>query len=65
MGAGPGISERRDYAERQKAHLEIFGLAVSNIPDTHMVGLTTGSESGVRVHGYTHNGVARQDRTLE
>jgi len=61
----PGIPEMRDYADRTAATLEVFGLVVSNIPETHMLGLTDGSESPVRVHGFTHNGVRRDDGVLE
>lgn len=60
----PGIPQRKDYADRQQAHIDVSGLAVSNIPRGHMVGLTEGSRSGVRARGYTHNGIAMEDATL-
>jgi hypothetical protein len=60
----PPMAERKDYAERREAHLEVFGLAVSNIPESHMIGLAEGSRAAVRVRGYTHNGEAREDTTL-
>ncbi|HJN15458.1 MAG TPA: glycosyl hydrolase family 28-related protein [Armatimonadota bacterium] len=61
----PGIPEMKDYADRMTATLEIFGFVVSNIPETHLVGLTEGSQSPLRIHGFTHNGARRDDGVLE
>lgn len=60
----PPMAERKDYAERQSANVEILGLVVSNIPETHMIALAQGSRATVRIRGYTHNGTARGDLTL-
>ncbi|MBM3477239.1 MAG: hypothetical protein FJX75_28565 [Armatimonadetes bacterium] len=60
----PGIPERRDYADRAQAHLEIFGLTISNIPQTHFLARTPGTTSTVRAHGVTHNGIALGDLLL-
>jgi len=60
----PGIAERQDYADRMQAHLEIFGLTISNIPQTHFIARTPGTTSTVRAHGVTHNGVALEDLVL-
>ncbi|MCE5217148.1 glycoside hydrolase family 55 protein [bacterium] len=53
-----------NYATRDEAHLEIFGLVISNIPDTHLVARTAGTTTRVRVRGFVHNGLAREDGTL-
>ncbi|MCX7597508.1 MAG: hypothetical protein N2512_01380, partial [Armatimonadetes bacterium] len=60
----PPMAERKDYAERQAANVEIFGLVVSNIPETHMIALTQGSQAAIRIIGYTHNGMARENLRL-
>lgn len=53
-----------DYAQRDQAHITVFGLVVSNIPETHLVGLTEGTRPDIRVCGFVHNGVARPDGPL-
>ena len=54
-----------DYAHRDGAHLEIFGLVVSNIPESHLLAASAGTTPGVRVRGFVHNGVARPDGELK
>ena len=53
-----------DYADRSAAHIEVFGLVVSNIPATHLLATTPGTTSPVRVRGFVHNGVAQEDCVL-
>jgi len=60
----PGIPEPQDYADRTQAQIEIFGLTISNIPQTHLIARTAGTTSVVRAHGVTHNGVALGDLVL-
>ncbi|UCH35116.1 MAG: hypothetical protein JSV65_01820 [Armatimonadota bacterium] len=54
-----------DYADRDQAHIEIFGLVVSNIPETHLLAAAAGTRPNVRVRGFVHNGVAKPDGELE
>jgi hypothetical protein len=60
----PGYPDRVDYAERQQAHLEIFGLVVSNIPRSHLLAVTARTIPGVRVTGFMHNGLRQPDGEL-
>lgn len=60
----PGIPEPKDYADRSRANLEIYNLAISNIPESHLLSVTAGTQPCVRVRGLTLNGVAREDGTL-
>jgi hypothetical protein len=53
-----------DYADRSAAHIEVFGLVVSNIPATHLLATTPRTTSPVRVRGFVHNGVAQEDCVL-
>lgn len=57
----PPMKEPKDYAQRQDAHVEIFGLVVSNIPDSHLYAVAEGTRSSVRMRGFVHNGVNRED----
>lgn len=60
----PGLDERRDYADRRQAHLEIFGLVISNIAREHWVAATPGTRARVVARGFVHNGVAVPDGAL-
>ena len=60
----PAGKERVDYAHRDSAHVEVFGLVVSNIPEDHLLAATEGTNSPVRVRGFVHNGVAKEDTVL-
>jgi len=60
----PGGLGRQDYAERDAAHIEVFGLVISNIPETHLVAKTAGTTPSIRVRGFVHNGVAKEDGEL-
>jgi len=61
----PGIPARKDYARRDRAHIHISGLVVSNIPQTHFIASTEGTNASVQVRGFTHNGVASNDGPLQ
>jgi len=60
----PGIGEPKDYAHREQAHIDISGLVVSNIPETHFVAATAGTTPSIRVRGFSHNGRVRDDGWL-
>lgn len=60
----PGMDEPRDYAVRRQMHCELFGLVISNIPATHLVGATPGTRGRIAVRGFVHNGVAQPDGML-
>jgi len=60
----PSGLPKKDYAQRDEAHLEIMGCVASNIPETHLFGATEGTRSQVRIKGFVHNGVSRGDTTL-
>lgn len=60
----PSGKDRIDYADRSAAHIEIFGLVVSNIPATHLLAAAPGTTPSVRVRGFVHNGVAQEDGVL-
>ena len=60
----PPMAEPKDYAQREAANVEIFGLTVSNIPESHLIALAEASRAAVRIRGYTHNGTAKDDLVL-
>jgi hypothetical protein len=60
----PAGNQRVDYAERSEAHVEVFGCTISNIPETHLIATTEGTTASVRIRGFTHNGLAKDDCVL-
>ncbi len=60
----PGGREPVDFAARDAARVEVFGLVVSNIPDTHLTAATPGSPLSIRVRGFMHNGTPEEDGLL-
>jgi Pectate lyase superfamily protein len=60
----PGYPDKVDYASRAQANIEVFGLVVSNIPETHLLAATAGTTASVRVRGFVHNGVPKEDCVL-
>lgn len=60
----PGGREKVDYANRDVASIEVFGLVISNIPETHFLAKTPGTVPSVRVRGFVHNGTPREDGAL-
>ncbi len=59
----PG-ADRVDFANRETACIEIFGLVISNIPETHLLAVAPGTEPSIRVRGFVHNGAPREDGAL-
>ncbi|MFQ6098534.1 MAG: hypothetical protein ACE5O2_12480, partial [Armatimonadota bacterium] len=60
----PPGNKPRDHARRDEAHVEVFGLVVSNIPEANLFAATAGTTSSVRIRGFVHNGVEKGDCTL-
>lgn len=60
----PGGRGPVDFAARDAAHVEIFGLVASNVPDTHLLACTAGTTPSIRVRGFVHNGTAEDDGPL-
>jgi hypothetical protein len=61
--ACPGDDQPMDYADRTRAHLEVNGLVLSNVPSTHLLGQTPGNRAEVHAKGFVHNGVRLADWT--
>jgi len=59
--ACPGDDRPVDYADRTRAHLEVSGLVLSNVPASHLVGQATGNRAALRVTGIIHNGTRVAD----
>jgi len=57
-------AEKVDFAVRNTAQVEVFGLVVSNIPETHLVAAEAGTTPAIRVRGFVHNGVPKEDGPL-
>jgi hypothetical protein len=59
--ACPGDDRPLDYADRRRAHLEINGLVLSNVPANQVLGQTPDNRAELRVTGFIHNGVRNAD----
>ena len=61
--ACPGDDRKVDFADRSRAHLEINGLVLSNVPATHLIGQTPDNRAELRATGVIHNGTRVADLT--
>jgi hypothetical protein len=57
----PSGMPAKDYASRDRAHIDIHGLVVSNIDEAHLLATPPGTVASISVEGFVHNGVARDD----
>jgi hypothetical protein len=57
----PGMDETKDYADRRHAQIDISGLLVTNMLNTHLVGVAQGNRAELVARGFVHNGVRKPD----